>query len=319
MRARSIRRLAGVTATAVLLGSAMLATAGGVQAGTPNWVMNVSALPGTVAAGATAGYQLTITNNGPSNIAALFLTTKIGDEKNVAPVFVDDGVAVGGPCTDAGVPLRCSFGALTDDQSVTITVAYTATGSSTFDPGFQANTTGKTFSDPKRSHGDTLEPSQPYAGTSLRSDKNFDGTYTLESGLSVATNAQLTGNNKQSTKLPNLPANAAATVEDGPNATPLTDCVSTSTIDCTKLIGEWSNVHLNSGSFASPITIEIAFKSVAPTAFVHIKDDKSQERVGQCAGNVAPTSTSQLPCFTWNNPSGTATIYTLNNGSWRGL
>ena len=316
MRARSIRRLAGVTTTAVLLGSAMLATAGGVQAAPPNWVMHVEALPGTVQGGAAAGYQVTITNNGPSNISALYLTTKVGDNNGVSPVYVDDGVATGGPCTDPGVPLHCSFGALNDDQSVTVTVAYTATGSSSFDPGFQGNTTGKTYTDPKRSHGDTLEDTT-FTGTALRSDKNFNGRFNLTDGTSISTDPQLTGNNKQSTKLPSLPANAAATVEDGPNANPLTACITTSTIDCSKLVGEWSNVHLGSGTFSAPITIQISFKTVTPTAFVHVKDDGTQEPVGQCSGNVAPTSNSQLPCFTWSGD--TATIYTLNNGSWRGL
>lgn len=315
MRATLTRRVAGTAASFVLLATAILASAAGVQAAPPNWVMTVSTLPGTVSVGATAGYQVTILNNGPSNISALYLTTKIGDQYGVAPVYVDDGVPGTGPCSDANQILKCSFGALNDDQSVTIIVAYTATGSGAFDPGFQANTSGKTYSDPKRSHGDTLEPSAPYAGTALRSDKNFDGTYTLASGLFVATNAQLTGNNRQSTKLPDLPANAAATVEDGPNATPITDCVTTADIDCSQLIGEWSNVHLNDGTFASPITIQISFKNATPTAFVHIKDDKTQEPVGQCPNNTFDGTV--VPCFTWSG--NTATIYTKSNGSWKGL
>jgi len=316
MRARSIRRLAGITATAALLGSAMLATAGGVQAAPPNWVMTVTPLPATATAGAPAGYRVTIVNNGPSNISALYLTTKIGDENGVGPIYVNDGVDGPGPCTEAGAttPLKCSFGALGDDQSVTITVAYTATGFSSFNPGFQGNTSGKTYTDPKRSHGDTLEDAN-FAGTGLRSDKNFDGRFNLQAGSSVATNAQLTGNNKQATKLPSVPANNDAFVEDGPGAAPIKACVTTDTIDCAKLIGEWSNVHLGSGSFATPITIEITFKSVTPTAFVHIKDDGSQERVGQCPNNAYDGSV--VPCFTWSG--NVATIYTLNNGSWRGL
>ena len=47
--------------------------AGVASASPPNWTMTVTKLPGTVSPGATAGYQVVITNNGPSNISQLYL------------------------------------------------------------------------------------------------------------------------------------------------------------------------------------------------------------------------------------------------------
>jgi hypothetical protein len=303
--------MAGATASFVLLGSLMLAAAGGAQALPPKWVMDVVALPGSVAPGATAGYSVTITNNGPSNISSLYLVTKT----TAATTYVDDS-AGRNACTDAGVALSCAFGALNPLESVTVIVAYTTTGSGSFDPVFEGNTTGQAFTDPKRSHGDVLTDLD-FTGTALNGDKNFGGSFNVTFGGLVSNNASLTGQNKQSTKVANLPAAAGATVLDGPNATGT--CDSSSPVDCSKLFGEWSDVNVGTGGpFSQPIVISISYKSGTPTSFLHVFDDGSQQAVGQCAGNVAPTSTSQLPCFTWDGHN-TATIYTLYNGSWRGL
>jgi hypothetical protein len=311
MRAKLNRRLAGAAATSVLLGAAMLAAAGGVQAAPPKWVMDVVALPGSVAPGATAGYSVTITNNGPSNISSLYLVTKTTD----ATTYVDDSAGRNG-CSDAGVPLSCTFGALNPLQSVTVIVAYTSTGSGSFDPVFEGNTTGQAFSDPKRSHGDVLIDTD-FAGTTLSADKNFGGAFNITFGGIVSNNASLTGQNKQSTKVANLPAATGATVLDGPGASGT--CTTTTVIDCSKLIGEWSEVNVGGGGpFSGGIVIQITYKSGTPTAFVHVSSATGQELVSQCSGNVAPTSNSQLPCFTWDGHN-TATIYTLYNGSWRGL
>lgn len=313
MRARSIRRLAGVTTTAVLLGSTMLATAGGVQAAPPRWVMDVTALPGAVPSGATAGYTVTITNTGPSNISQLYLVTKT----TAATTYVDDSGDGRDACTPEGVALRCVFGALNALDHVTITVAYTASGSGSFDPGFEGNTSGSTYTDPKRSHGDTLVDLD-FAGTTLNNDKNFGGKFNIADGGSVGNNGTLTGQNKQATKVLNIPAATPATVLDGSTATGSCTSDASLGIDCTKLFGEWSEVTVGDGGpYAEYIVIQISFKSGTPSGFLHSYAN-GQEKASGCADNVAPTSTSQLPCFTWDGHT-TASIYTLNNGSWRGL
>jgi hypothetical protein len=312
MRANLTRRRAATATSFVLLATAMLASAGGVQASTPNWVMDVVALPGSVAPGATAGYSVTITNNGPSNISSLFLVTK-----TTAPtVYVDDSQRPNS-CTPAGVALNCAFGALNALDHVTVIVAYVTTGSGSFDPVFEGNTTGQAFTDPKRSHGDVLTDGD-FAGTTLNSDKNFGGAFNVVFGGFVSNNASLTGQNKQSTKASNLPAATAATVLDGPNVTGTCTDDPSKGIDCSKLFGEWSEVNVgNGGPYTPPIVIQISYKSGTPTAFLHVVGT-TQELIGQCAGNVAPTSADQLPCFTWDGKN-TASIYTLFNGLIKGM
>lgn len=313
MRANLTRRRATAAASFLLLATAMLASAPGVEASPPNWVMNVVALPASVAPGATAGYRVTITNNGPSNISSLYLVTKT----TAATVYVDDSGDGRNACTDAGVALSCSFGALNALEHVTITVAYTTTGSTSFDPGFEGNTTGQAYTDPKRSHGDTLIDST-FAGTTLNGDKNFGGAFNITFGGVVSNNASLTGQNKQSTKVSNLPAATGATVLDGPTVTGSCTDDLLNGIDCSKLFGEWSQVNVgNGGQYAAPILIQISYKSGTPTAFLHVVGS-TQERIGQCAGNIAPTSDSQLPCFTWDGKN-TASIYTLFNGLIKGM
>jgi uncharacterized protein DUF11 len=313
MRANLTRRLAGTAASSVLLAAAILASATGAQASPPNWVMDVVALPTSVAPGATAGFSVTITNNGPSNISSLYLVTK-----TTAPtLFVDDSNGRNA-CTDAGVPLNCAFGALNPLESVTVIVAFTSTGTGSYDPGFEGNTTGQAFTDPKRSHGDVLIDTD-FTGTTLNGDKNFGGAFNITFGGLVSNNANLTGQNKQSTNVSNLPAAAGATVLDGSTATGSCTTDLGAGIDCSKLFGEWSDVSVgNGGPYPAPIIIQISFKSGTPNAFLHVFDGGGQQLVSQCAGNVAPTDVSQLPCFTWDGHN-TATIYTLTNGSWKGL
>ena len=106
--------------------------------------MTVTNLPLTVAAGSAMGYQVTISNAGPSNISQLFLVTKTQQ----SPAYITTSQ---GSCAPAGSgPLGCTFGALNAKKSVTVTVAYAAPFADTGDPGdpvFEATSNGLTFSD----------------------------------------------------------------------------------------------------------------------------------------------------------------------------
>lgn len=313
MRANLTRRRAAMATSFVLLTTAMLASAVGVQASPPSWVMDVIALPGSVAPGATAGYSVTITNNGPSNISSLYLVTK-----STAPtLYVDDSDGRDG-CTGEGVALSCNFGALNALEHVTVIVAYTSTGTGSFDPVFEGNTTGQAFKDPKRSHGDVLIDLD-FAGTTLNADKNFGGLFNIDFNGTVSNNASLTGQNKQSTKVSGLPAHTGATVLDGPNVSATCTNDASQSIDCSTLFGEWSDVNVGSGGpFAPAIIIQITYKSGTPTAFLHVTGT-AEQRIGQCSGNVAPTADAQLPCFTWDASANTASIYTAFNGLIKGM
>jgi hypothetical protein len=267
--------------------------------------MDVVALPGSVAPGATAGYSVTITNNGPSNISSLYLVTKT----TANTLYVDDTEGRNG-CLDAGVPLNCSFGALNPGEHVTVIVAFASTGTGSYDPVFEGNTTGQAFTDPKRSHGDVLVDLD-FTGTTLNANKNFGGAFNAGS---VSNSHALTGTNKQATTVADLPTAIGATVEDGPDTKGNCTTDLGAGIDCSKLFGEWSVVNVGTGGpFTPAITIQITYKNGTPTAFVH-STGSGQELVKTCA-----QTGGALPCFTWDAATNTATITTRYNGSWKGL
>ncbi|HEX5015182.1 MAG TPA: hypothetical protein VFV72_13610 [Candidatus Limnocylindrales bacterium] len=314
-RARVRRLVATVTVGSLL---AIQALAGPASAAPPNWAMTVTPLPAAVSPGQAAGFEVTVTNNGPSNIAALYLNDSL---MNVTPVYLlsaDRPGACGETGTVASGPLFCSFGALTDHQSVTIVVAYDTTGSNaSFPITFQANTTGATFSDgPKRkSHGDTLTKA---VSTALSTNKNFAGLFSTTTGTGVTNDTNLSGNNKQATGVQGLPPGMQATVEDGPGTTGT--CTSGGPVPCNALFGEWSVVNVNDGDdVAGGFIVTIKFKNGTPTGFLHSYGDPVvQELISPCAGNLPPATLAAYPCFTWNAATATASIYTLHNGSFKG-
>jgi hypothetical protein len=256
MRTTTLGRLLGAAA---LAGSFTLVAAGTASASTPNWSMQVVDLPGTVHNGANAGYQITVSNGGPSNISQLYLVTRTTD----SPSYV---VTSQGSCSAVGAgPLKCSFGALTAGSSLSVTVAYTtpATGSS-YDPGFEVNSNGLTFSDPNHtSHGDTLvDPNE--TATVLTNSGDFGGGFSITTGT-VQDDQTLGKNNVQSTAV-GAPGTGIVTVQDGPNLT--ATCTG-----CTGTFGEWSKINVNNGQVLPngglfSVTVMVYGKSVPSGATV---------------------------------------------------
>ena len=302
-RARAAR-LAAVVSAAVV---ATTMFAGVASAAPPNWVMSVTKLPPSVSPGQPAGYQIDIVNNGPSNISTLFLTDSVA----AAPVYVTTSQ---GSCTTSSSGLVCNFGAVNAGGTVQVVVAYATPGSgSTFPVSFQLNTTGVTFTDVKnRSHGDLLTVA---VSTALNNNKNFAGFFTTAANQGIGDNDQLSGNNKQSTRLEGLLGAVPATVSDG---SLLPDACTTSVdqgIDCTLVDGETSVVDVANGAPDSDgFFIIIHYKNGStPTAFVHTLGGGLQEKINACG------ATPVAPCFTWDAATTTATILTLRNGSYTKL
>ncbi|MFL5727209.1 MAG: hypothetical protein ACJ77F_12810 [Chloroflexota bacterium] len=283
--------------------------------------MTVDKLPATVSPGAPAGYRVTITNNGSSNIASLFLVDKVNGSLTVTPVYLTSSRP--GTCNELGTlsgPLSCSFGALNAGDHVTVVVAYTTpTSGSSSSAEFQGSTSGATFSDTKgRSHGDTLQSDPIVTTTALNSGKNFAGGFSLSAAGFISNDANLNGNNRQSTGVKGLPAGFEATVEDGPGTTGT--CTSTGPVPCTALFGEWSVVNVNGGSSVEGgFIVTIKFKTGTPTGFLHsFGNPVQQEAIGACPGGVAPATITDPGCFVWDAGTSTASIYTLHNGSYKG-
>jgi Domain of unknown function DUF11 len=294
-----------------MVSAAVVATtmfAGVALASPPNWDMTVTKLPATVSPGAAAGYQIHIVNNGPSNISQLYLTADIGN----TAVYLTTSQ---GTCNPSGA-LFCSFGAVNDDATVDVTVAFTTPPSgTTFNVKFQLNTGGFTFSDTKdRSHGDLLTKA---VSTALNNGKNFAGFFTTAANQGIGDNDQLSGNNKQSTRLTGLLGAVPATVSDG---SLLADACTTDLpagIDCSLADGETSVVSVANGATdPDGFFVIIHYKNGStPTAFVHTLGGGLQEKINPCADPANPTA----PCFTWDPATTTAAIFTNHNGNYTKL
>lgn len=285
MRTKTLGSLLGAAALAA---SFTVVAGGSASASTPRWSMTVTNLPPTVAEGSAMGYQVTISNAGPSNISQLFLVTKTPD----APVYV---VTSQGSCSTSP-SLGCTLGALNAKKSVTITVAYSGPVSGTDDPGdpvFQANSNGLTYSDGGTSHGDTLtDPNEK--PTAFSTNPNFAGGFALGQNT-ISTDPNLGPNNVQSTALTPPASDIVATVQDGPD-------VNVKCGSCSKSFGEWSALNVaNGATFSSPFDVTIqVLASLAPSninkiQLYHVLDNGAvvnlkQCTTGQTSGCVTVTS-----------------------------
>ena len=310
MRRKTFGRVLGVLC---LASSFALASAGSASASPPRWSMTVKNLPPKVAAGNAMGYQITISNAGPSNISQLFLVTQTQD----SPAYISTPSQ--GSCAPAGSgPLACTFGALNAKKSVTVVVAYAGPVSNTYDPGdpvFQGNANGLTFSDGGSSHGDTLSDPNEKPTTISTGNGNFAGGFSL-SDVDVSTDKDLSDSNKQATSVTPPASNLVVTAEDGPSVTATCKNI------CTKAFGEWSAVNVGNGQkFASFFQITLLLRaSDAPSnlskiKLAHVLDDGTTVELDQC-------TTSTLQNCIVVTPVGTnvkITAYLDQNGKLRGV
>jgi hypothetical protein len=226
-------------------------------AATPSWSINIIKLPPTVVSGQDAGYRVTVRNVGPSNINGLSLTTNIND-----PVTYFSGLTpfATGPasCQSVNVKFTCNLGTMNAGQSTTFTIAYTTSGTGTFDMTVSLrSSSGDTGSDKGQSRGDALSVT---ARTGLDSGNgNFAGGY-FQADTTLQTNPILGKNNKQSTSLGGFAASTTnpydVMIRDGSTSLP-TDPADPNfglVCDnplCSGLTSEWSLVNLKEGQLQS--------------------------------------------------------------------
>ena len=247
-----LRRLASVVSLS-LLGVMLLGT-GAASASAPQWTQSpITSLPPTVGPGTNAGFSFSATNNGPSNISALYLISTAADPAVYAHFKVSNGptlVREGSCPTD--VALKCTIGAVNATQTVSFLIAY-AVGTSNFSVIFQANTTGSIINPNGHNHGDALNWS---ATTSVSSSQNFAGGFQL-TGTQIGTTGNLSKKNDQksfvtpkdgSTLLP-------VTIEDALASDPNAPADLCSANTC---IGDWTQVRVGDGSDATgPISVTL--------------------------------------------------------------
>jgi hypothetical protein len=308
-------------AGSALIGVTLLlsALAPAATAAPPKWELGVVQLVTTgVSDGSAQGFDITITNRGPSNISALYLFDDVSD----TPVYVSSPRA---GCPTAGSQFYCSFGALTKGDSFTVRVAYTVPFATTAGDSvtFEINTTG-VVGGANNSHGDSKTSTQTVLIIPA-SDSDRAGKWTLDSSDSLKNSQAISATNKQATSLDLLGRYLPASIEDGPTVSftcPKSQCKS-------KPFGEWSKVSVSGGEVfttAFKVTITVARSSVpansAPAKLVvyHVLDDGSVDTISRVCGAAAPVAGDPECRSASFDSAGNLVIevYVYKNGGFRG-
>lgn len=280
-----IRKRLGRFAIVVTSASLMLTVAGlgTASAATPGW-KNSNALPilESVGPGKDAAYTVTLLNEGPGNIATLYLKA----DKEAS--FVSDD-----RCTMAPT-LYCSFGAQNVGATIVLTVAFEVPNSAgTFTVNFSQSANGFSESDKgNKSRGDVNKFS---ASTAITTDGgDFDAGFNVGNDT-FSTNQSVGRNNVQATKLQSGPSLVPITIEDGIASAPCDSDV----VDCSKLIGEWSKVTVGNGT-DGPLMVTILIFGNAVTGnpdpstmfLVHTQDDGTTNVISEACDYEAGVVTN---------------------------
>jgi Domain of unknown function DUF11 len=214
-RIRRLVSLAGVMALA-------LASIGvGPAAGkTPSgWDISAVRLPQTVHAGNDAGYAVTITNVGPSNINAVTASIVTSDTPDATPTYLSDVLRNQGDavtCSSTG-QLTCALGTLTPETVITFTVAYLVPEGTTgaFDLSLRLRAGTGDVEGGNQSRGDAF--AKPVS-TGINNNQNFDGGfYRPNAGgeSTYATTGALGRTNRQTSEVVVSETGVTVNVADG--------------------------------------------------------------------------------------------------------
>ena len=256
---RRIARTTGTLGVAVALAASALTTP--TLAALPAGAMgSATATPATVSAGSFAGFVLSFTNNGPSNISDLFLVA----DTPPGWQFVNtvNGPALNGTtygsCT--GTSLMCNFGAVPAGTGPILVTAVYLTPAGLNSPvtiTFHYNSTGTTGG---KSHGNDI--AAPSGTVTVTTDKDVGGQFAYNGNNSVTDNTNLSKNNKQSTAVDASgvgQTNFELLVQDEGTVGPPTD--GTITGDCSgqaTQLGAWSALDVgNNTTFSNPFRATI--------------------------------------------------------------
>ena len=244
-----IRKRLGRFATVLTAASMalLLVGVGTTSAATPGW-WNSSAAPilESVGPGKDAGFTVTLLNEGPGNIATLYLKA----DKEAS--YVSDS-----RCTKAPT-LYCSFGAQNVGQTIVLKVAFTVGSAGSFTVNFSESANGFSNSDKRGNSRGDINPFSATASVTTGGG-NFDGGYNVGDDT-YSTNQSVGRSNPQATKLQSAPNLQAVTIQDG--VTSYT-CQSSVT-QCSRLIGEWSVLRVGDGT-VGPMKVTILIYGNAVT------------------------------------------------------
>ena len=311
MRATSIRRLTG-GAAALLLAGATLISASGALAAIPTATATNEALPATVTGGIVGFRTILDYQDNASTLSRAYVTvfTDAGAGTNRYVLATKNGSPVAGACT-VGVNVTCSIKTVRPGDRLIVTVAYDRLLPTAAMHGVWSSTGVPNNDD--NSHGDTWQGDAATA-TLVADGGDYAGSFAIAADTVVANGQGVSSSNIQATKVVGVPVGVAAVVFDGADATG--DCGTY----CAQTFGNWSEVSVGDGqTFSSLFQIVITFNQGAPKSFVHSYTDSTGDHVDpiSACGRKGPGTTGN--CFTWNSKLKQATIYTLHNGSWKGL
>lgn len=311
MRRRIVRVIGTLgVVTALSAGALTSATLAAKPAGATG---NAVSQPNTVSAGNTAAFNLSFTNNGPSNISALFLAADTPAGAQFVGTF-NGPVLNGNPfgtCSNTGGSLFCSFGAVNAGVGpITLTAVYVVPSNLNGDLTitFHYNSTGTTGGN---SHG--IDIAAPSGTVHVTTDPNFAGRYVVNGNqLTISDGTTLSKTNKQSTAVDASNTGATLvtlTAQDGPKVSPPavqsgTDCSPNSAV-----IGEWSAINVaDDTTFTTPFRVTITIyqgpnaNQVAGLCWIYL--DKATGLVtAQFLSNPTDLCTDPLtnvPCFSLN-------------------
>jgi len=326
---RRIARISGSLAVAVALAASTLTspTFGALPSGAS---ASATATPLTVSSGDYAGFLLSFTNNGPSNISSLFLVadTPAGWQfvNTVNGPFLNGQPYGTSSCPNTGGSLLCNFGAVPAGTGpITVTVVYrTPTGvNTTTNVTFHYNSTGSTSG---KSHGNDI--AAPEGQITLTTDKNFGGRFGYNNNNTITDNTNLSKTNKQSTGVDASgvgQTNFELTVQDGPTLLPPTD--GTISGDCSgqaTQLGEWSALDVgNNTTFSNPFRATIVVYQGANdpvTGLCWIRqtgtDQNGPVYTGQLltvAANTCNDPPTNFPCFTFSKVGPNLQVVFISN------
>jgi hypothetical protein len=307
----------------------MLVGVGSVAAKNPAWHIDITKLPPTVGAGHEAGYLVTVSNGGPSNINTLSMKVTTPGTPDAAPSYFS-GLAwnfgAHGSCTGTGPggsgPLSCDLGTLSATQTATFTVAYHvpagSTGSFDITVAIQSGS-GNTGSDGGgNSRGDAFSKS---ASTGIGNSQYFDGGFSISDGTFLTTGS-LGRSNKQSTKLETTDSIIPVTVTDGVTSFP---CDSGDP-QCSRLIGEWSVLNVNDGVSQHPIKVTLLIwggavpggVSTSDIFLIHADGTGAESPVTQACNGNPPTNADCLVSVTKVGSNYQIVAWLAHNGAARG-
>lgn len=320
------------TRFATVLTAASLATmllgVGSVTAANPSWAVSFDRLPNIVSPGNDAGWFVTVTNNGPSNINDLNIAIT-SEETGALPTYISDLILSSGgaeSCSTTTGALVCNVGTLTDDATVEFTVAFAVpsidTGTFDLNIGLVAGT-GNTESDgPGKSRGDksTFTDSTP-----ISQSANFDGGFSANEN-SFATNQNVGRRNVQATSIENVGDFIGVTLEDG--ITTGVDCQVSAAATC---FGEWSALNVDDGGqFAAPFKVTLLISgsavpggtSAEDIVLVHELDNGAVEVIGDTANErcASADDSASAECIFVTKVGGNWKIvaWLFENGNLRG-